>query len=100
MIFQFLSEARLELVDATSKYSEQSSNTADKFLNEFEFYLQKLISNPYRRSEDNVGARRQNLKKYPYSIIYMIYQEKIIILAIAPHRKKPYYWKDRLEKYS
>ncbi|MBI4490128.1 MAG: hypothetical protein HY694_13680, partial [Deltaproteobacteria bacterium] len=35
--------------------------------------------------------RRLVLRKFPYSIVYEIIKEKIVVLAIAHGRRRPYY---------
>lgn len=34
-------------------------------------------------------------KKFKFSLVYVPYENEILILAVAPFRKKPGYWKAR-----
>jgi plasmid stabilization system protein ParE len=43
------------------------------------------------------GTRRFLLRRFPYSVIYRIEPAKIVIVAVAHGRRRPGYWKDRLE---
>ena len=36
------------------------------------------------------------LRRYPYTLIYREEAELIYVLAIAPHRKRPGYWRERV----
>ena len=42
------------------------------------------------------GARRKNLRRFPYSFYYVIEPDVIRIMAVAHQRRLPGYWIDRL----
>jgi plasmid stabilization system protein ParE len=42
------------------------------------------------------SVRRKVLARFPYSILYMIQQGELIILAVAHQSRRPNYWIDRL----
>jgi plasmid stabilization system protein ParE len=41
-------------------------------------------------------VHRYQVKRWPYSIAYMVRREQIVIVAIAHHRRPPDYWLDRV----
>jgi hypothetical protein len=43
--------------------------------------------------------RRCLVPKFPYSIIFSIEPEFILVVAVAHAKRKPGYWHDRVEKY-
>ena len=105
MIVKFSPLAQQEFLIAAEKYEPQSPHLTNQFIDETEAFTWRIKSNPYRRPEDKHGSRRQNLKKFPYALIYILRPRNstpttLWIVAIAPHRKKPYYWKDRLDHIS
>ena len=42
------------------------------------------------------GIRKQVLHTFRYSLIYSIEEEGLLILAIAPHSRRPHYWVGRI----
>jgi hypothetical protein len=42
------------------------------------------------------SVRRKVLARFPYSILYIIQQGELIILAVAHQSRRPNYWIDRL----
>ena len=37
------------------------------------------------------------VKGFPFSIVYRVVQDRLIVVAIAPHRKRPHYWASRVD---
>jgi toxin ParE1/3/4 len=42
------------------------------------------------------GTRRVFPGKFKFSIVYLIREDEIIVLAVAPFRRKPGYWRARV----
>jgi plasmid stabilization system protein ParE len=59
----------------------------ERFFKNFETTKEKLAIHPNHYSLITNEVRRCPIKKFPYSILYIIEEEKIIILAII-HRKR------------
>jgi len=41
------------------------------------------------------GIRKRILRKFPYSLIYAIERDELVILAVAHHSRRPGYWAGR-----
>jgi hypothetical protein len=41
------------------------------------------------------GTRRLLLRRFPFGLVYEVYEGKALILAIAHHRRRPGYWTER-----
>lgn len=41
-------------------------------------------------------VRRRVLRRFPYSVIYLLERREIVIVAIAHHKRRPGYWLQRL----
>jgi hypothetical protein len=50
------------------------------------------VGTPYK-----YGTRRVFPKKFPFSIGYIVQEAEVYIVAIAPFRRKPGYWRARAE---
>ncbi len=43
------------------------------------------------------GTRRVFPKDFPYSVVYRETANSLVVLAVAPFRRKPAYWRNRKE---
>ena len=76
-------------------YFGRSIDLAAEFEREIDRGLRLIADNPLRWPKFDAERRRLVLRKFPYSIVYEIIKEKIVVLAIAHGRRRPYYWRDR-----
>jgi toxin ParE1/3/4 len=42
------------------------------------------------------GARRVFPGKFKFSIVYLVRDDEVVVLAVAPFRRKPGYWRSRV----
>lgn len=56
----------------------------------------KIVGFLIEAEEIEKDYRKFILNKYPYKIFYKNYPEIIVIVAIAHHKRKPNYWKSRI----
>jgi len=59
-------------------------------------WIPPLAEYPETWPEIDKGIRKRVVRRFPYSILYQIYNNEIIIVAIVHHKQKPHYWIDRL----
>ncbi len=87
----FQLRGRLEFYEAITWYGENSSQAADKFIEEVTNKLQEICQRPtlYRNTKNHF--REALLKSYPYTIIYRIDEEKklIIVISVFHHSRNP-----------
>jgi toxin ParE2 len=55
-------------------------------------------SEPHRFPEIEASVRRCRVTRFPYSILYNIAEEEILILAAKHDRRSPDYWRYRLDR--
>ena len=46
----------------------------------------------------SLGVRKILVKRFPYGIVFMEHEEELWVLAFAHHRRRPGYWRDRMER--
>ncbi len=92
-----LSEAaRAELGAVHAHYLENASpRIARKFVESLEEAAAQLAAYPAIGQSVSPRLRRLVLQKFPYSLIYQVETQRILIVAVAAHRRKPGYWKGR-----
>jgi len=58
--------------------------------------LKFIQRNPYSHPIEYKGARKCLLKKFPYKILYIIVDEKVIVLAVIHGKRNPDLAKKRI----
>ena len=98
MRFEFHPEALEEYREAANWYGNREPDLALRFVGEVEDAIGRILNGPasWRIIEDDV--RRCLTHVFPYSILYTIEPEFVLIAAVAPCAREPGYWKDRLVK--
>ena len=100
MRYEFHPEALEEYGEAASWYETREPGLALRFVSEVEDAIGRILDGPerWRLVEDDV--RRCLTHVFPYSILYTIEPNYVLIVAVAPCARKPGYWKERLVKSS
>jgi len=94
---EFHPEARLEALDAYEWYFERSPQAAEAFQAELEKAGRAIQEAPERYEVYLHGTRRYLMKRYPYLVVFRPTADHIEILAVAHGRRRPGYWKKRLD---
>ena len=91
----YTSEARLEALKSIEYYEEQQEGLAVDFYQELIAAEQSIKEFPDFWHQAGGGYRRKHLKRYPYSLVYKVLQNCIMIVAVAPSRREKDYWRNR-----
>jgi plasmid stabilization system protein ParE len=83
--------ALLEYKDAATWYSERSETAAFNFVKEVKETIAGISKEPLRYRNTYKKFRETSLKKFPYSVIYLIDEDnkKIIIVSVYHHKRNP-----------
>lgn len=96
MISVWYHEAAEQEVLAVVGYFEQRAHRLGaRFLAELRRVEDQICSFPESGAQIVRGIRKCVLRKFPYSVIYSIEADKVIVLAVAHHHRAPFYWVDR-----
>ncbi len=100
MSLRLVRAARIELDHAVDWYEEQQPGLGDEFLTEVERSLALIAGNPdaWRVWPGEPRARMFLMRRFPYVIAYRAIGDDIIILAFAHARRRPGYWRARLDE--
>ena len=85
-----------DLEEAARYYFQQDPNIELRFAECIDKAIHQVTSRPdsWPPVEDNV--RRFVVEIFPYSLIYSIAADHILILAFAHQSRHPAFWKDRI----
>lgn len=86
----------VELSEALKYYRDQAGLDIARDFNQAALQAaQRLKEYPEIGAKASHGARRFVLQDYPYTLIYRVIPETLIIVAIAHQSRRPGYWKRR-----
>lgn len=87
--------AIIDLEEALVYYeTEASFDVAASFLIAVDEATDSILANPISFPIDSNGARRKQLRKFPYTVYFYVRGEEVRVVAVAHHRRSPNYWID------
>lgn len=97
MNYRWHSGALDDLEEATVFYFQEDPDLELRFANCIDKAIERVTHHPrsWPRIEDTV--RRYVTDTFPYSILYSIEQDHVLIVAVAHHSRNPDYWKSRID---
>ena len=95
--YRFLPEADTELQEHIRYYDQQTAGLGDRFLADVENVLSHIRRYPRSGALLSRRLRKRVLTVFRHNILYFDASDEIIIVAVAPHSRRPGYWLDRLK---
>ena len=77
-------------------YEEQLQGLGNRFFNELEDSYTAIQNFPDTWANFQYGFKRYILNKFPFSILYKVTDEKIVVVAVMHNSRRPNYWLDRI----
>jgi toxin ParE1/3/4 len=97
VFIEFHPDAANELFEAKKWYDVQSKNLGNRFFKEIERSIAIIQQSPLRWNIYRDDIRWFHIHRFPFSIIYRVTDKLIQVLAVMHQRKRPFYWKKRIE---
>ena len=94
---RFLPAAELELVQELAYYSKARRGAAERFESSVEAAAQMATRHPQGGAPSYKETRTYRVKGFPFSLVYRASGHEVLVIAIAPHAKKPNYWAGRVD---
>ena len=94
---EFHPDARMDAIEAYDWYAKRSQQAADAFHQELQDAGRAIQHLPKRWANYLLGTRRYLMKRFPFVVVYRVAADRIEILAVAHGRRKPGYWRGRLD---
>lgn len=90
-------EAEAEVQQAFDWYQEQSEGLGLEFLRSIEACLAGIIRNPFAYTiAKSPNVRRALLRRFPYTLFYLVDDEAIVVIAVFNVKRQPIDWLQRI----
>ena len=96
MTLQYHPEARVELLRIIEWYFEAEKSLAAEFDAELRQAERNIVTFPELWHPLSGGYRRYHLKRFPYSVVYRLEGDTLLVVSVAGHKQSQNYWRKRL----
>lgn len=93
---RFHEAADAELTEAVAYYDGKAEGLGDRFLAEVKAATRYIEQYPEIAPIIEEGVRAKVLVRFPYSLMYVVEEHELYIVAVAHQSKRPGYWADRV----
>lgn len=98
--YRYLEEADQEFQEHIGYFDGVSRAVARKFVDDVEAAVNEIRQYPQIGALLTRHVRKRVLTGFKYSLLYIDTPNEIIIVAVAPHRRRPGYWRKRLRLFN
>jgi toxin ParE1/3/4 len=92
----FHEDAFTEMIEASKYYEERALGLGMSFLDSIEEAVDQVLANPEICQLVGDLVRQKLVKRFPYSVLYVIEPGCLRVMAIAHQKRRPGYWRYRL----
>lgn len=78
-----------------SYYAAVAPSLGERFVSAVENAVGLATDFPLMGAKYKYGTRRVFPKRFPFSLVYLVRDDEVYILALAPFGKRPGYWRSR-----
>ena len=97
MSYFFNPSARVEHLEHVAYYESQRLGLGARYIAAFDVAMSKICKAPqHYKIEFPPDIRKRRIEGFPYTILFRLIGGDVEVLAIAPHRRRPDYWFNRL----
>ena len=89
--------AELELLREVSYYSRARKGSGIRFAAALEQVVARAASRPLSGAMSFKNTRGMLVKGFPFTLVYRVDADRILVVAVSPHRKRPNHWVSRVE---
>lgn len=92
---RFHRAARAELRRAVEYYDAEVPGLGAELAEAVERTVEEITTFPELGTPYLADTRRRMVRRFPFSVIYRLRTDEIVILAVAHQKRKPGYWRGR-----
>lgn len=87
--------AEAEINEAADFYDVRSPGLGLAFIDEIQRALRSISEFPEAAPLIRGRVRMRLIARFPYSLIHSVRPDAIRVLAVAHHKRRPFYWQSR-----
>ncbi len=91
----FHNKAKVELLESAEWYAEKSIQIFSEFSDKIASGIENIKINPHAYPVVYKNKRKCIIKRFPFSIIFIIQEDKIYVISVFHHSRNPNIWKKR-----
>ena len=95
MNVRFLTLAQQEVDDAVVWFEERAEGKGLDFLDDLDRVVRLVKAYPFASPQIEPEIRRCLFARFPYSVVYGLDEDTIVVIAVAHTHRAPQYWVDR-----
>ena len=89
---RFTPEARLDILDARSWYEERAPGLGTEFARAVDVAAAAVLRFPQAFPEVHGPVRKAVMRRFPYSLLFVVEGEEITVLGCFHQRRDPQAW--------
>jgi plasmid stabilization system protein ParE len=91
----FTRAARAELIDAQDWYEGEAAGMGRRFRQAIDAVIERMSDNPRQFPTVLKNVRRALLRRFPYSLFFVIEDEALTVIACFHASRDPSHWQKR-----
>ena len=93
---EWFPEAEAELQSAENYLRGQRPTAADDFIQRMREAIADLEESAHTYTSPDPEVRWYLLEQFPYAVIYQLFDDEVVIIAVMHLKRRPGHWKTRL----
>lgn len=98
MRYRYLTAAELDQIEAAYFYESREPGLGAEFVEDLDQTIKRILDHPRAGSRGPRNTRKSLMERFPYSVVYRIDPEEILIIALQHHSRDPRRWQERVFK--
>ena len=96
--YRFHEDADSEFLEWTAYYDAQAEGLGDRFVEAVAAAVVDIRTYPEIGPLISRNVRRRVVRAFAYNLLYINLPEELLIVAVAPQKRRPGYWRKRLRR--
>lgn len=99
--FRYHPEAEEEFFGAVDWYEDREPGLGRRFLNAVRSAVDVVVDDPEAWAtwpgwDREPAVRSKVVNGFPYRLVYLVHSTELVVIAIAPQKREPGYWRARV----
>jgi toxin ParE1/3/4 len=87
-----------EFLEQVEYFDEQESGLGARFIDDVDAAVRMIREYPESGVPVSRDVRKKVLREFPFNPFYVPTTEQVLIVAVAAHRRRPRYWRSRIDR--